>query len=243
MPLPFVSVVTPTCDRREFWHMTIHLMQKQTYPKNRLEWIILDDGKDSIQDMVEHIPYVKYIRSEEKMLIGKKRNMLNAAAKGEYIISWDDDDYYPAMRISHAIKSLSSKPNFQLAGTSRIFMYYTDNEEIYEIGPYNQNHSTNGTFVVRKSFANAHTYDETVTHAEERSFLDDFKYPILQLDTEKTILVIAHTQNTFDKRPLRSRNMQKFELTRLKLKSMVKDKKALAFYRQLTARHSAEKKE
>ena len=38
-----------------------------------MEWIIIDDGTDSIEDLVKDIPEVKYFRYEEKMTLGKKR--------------------------------------------------------------------------------------------------------------------------------------------------------------------------
>ena len=42
-----------------------------------MEWIIVYDGTDKIEDLVSHIPEVKYFRYEEKMSLGKKRNITN----------------------------------------------------------------------------------------------------------------------------------------------------------------------
>ena len=38
---PFVSVCTPTFNRRPFIENMIKCYQNQSYPKNRMEWIIL----------------------------------------------------------------------------------------------------------------------------------------------------------------------------------------------------------
>ena len=51
--LPFVSVCTPTFNRRPFIENMFKMFKNQTYPKNRMEWIILDDGTDKIKDLIE----------------------------------------------------------------------------------------------------------------------------------------------------------------------------------------------
>ena len=62
--------------------------------------------------------------------------------------------------------------------------------------------------------------------AEEKKFLDDFANPILQLDAIKTILCIAHGENTVDKYPMR----QNMRPSKYKLKDVVKDKVLYDFY-------------
>ena len=47
-----VSVVTPTYNRRMFIPTLIDIYKAQTYPKEKMEWIIIDDGTDKIEDMV-----------------------------------------------------------------------------------------------------------------------------------------------------------------------------------------------
>jgi hypothetical protein len=37
----------------------------QDYPKHRIEWIIVDDGFDPIEDLVKDIPFVKYFNVRE----------------------------------------------------------------------------------------------------------------------------------------------------------------------------------
>ena len=109
-------------------------------------------------------------------------------------------------------------------------MYYTDNKKIYALGPYSPNHATNGTMAWRRSYADAHTYDETVTHAEERSFLEDYKNPMIQLDAMKVMLVISHSENTFDKKKLRDNLSKYVKETPLKLRNFIKSPTLRAFF-------------
>jgi glycosyltransferase involved in cell wall biosynthesis len=230
MARPFVSVLTPTYNRRTFLPGLLECYKSQTYPKDRMEWIIFDDGEDCVKDFFDKaaktIPNIRYIRHETKLLIGAKRNILNKEAKGDILVAMDDDDYYPPERVAHCVNRLQSQPKVELAGSSEIYMYFTDDKTIYRFGPYFERHATNGTMAWKKSYAKTHTYDETVTHAEERSFLENYKHPMVQLDPFKTMLVIAHAKNTFDKKKLRDdrRNDPKelVKKTNMKMKDFIK---------------------
>jgi hypothetical protein len=119
-------------------------------------------------------------------------------------------------------------------------LFYLDSKKIYTIGPYSQNHATNGTMAWRKSYSNKHKYDEFVTKAEEITFLENFKYPMIQLPPQSTILVICHTDNTADKNELRDENLPRmgainsvFKESAYKLEDLVKDKKIRDFYLSL----------
>ena len=50
---PFVSICTPTFNRRPFIPILIQCFNHQTYPKDRIEWIIIDDGSDSVGELFE----------------------------------------------------------------------------------------------------------------------------------------------------------------------------------------------
>ena len=230
----FISVVTPTYNRRKFLPSLIECYKSQTYPKERMEWIILDDGEDCVKDVFDEasktIPNIHYIRRDTKLLIGAKRNILNKESKGEIVVAMDDDDFYPPERVSHVVVQFARNKQIELAGSSYIHMYYTDNKKIYALGPYSPNHATNGTMAWRRSYADAHTYDETVTHAEERSFLEDYKNPMIQLDAMKVMLVISHSENTFDKKKLRDNLSKYVKETPLKLRNVIKSPTLRAFF-------------
>lgn len=238
---PFVSVLTPTYNRRQFLPAILECYLSQTYPKDRMEWLIFDDGEDSVQDYFDtqikpKVPNARYIRSDTKLKIGAKRNRLNAEAKGDILVAMDDDDFYPPERVEHAVVALNRDRKIQLAGSSILFMYYFDTGEIYQFGPMHQRHATNGTFAIRKEYAKTHFYDETVTHAEEKSFLEDYKHPMVQLDATKVMLVMAHSTNTYDKRPMRDQKKNPLlKLTTFKLKNFIRKESQRNFYLNLKA--------
>jgi glycosyltransferase involved in cell wall biosynthesis len=234
MSLPFVSCLTPTYERRQFLPVLLDIFQRQTYPANRRELVILDDSKESNQDLIDDFlkqhPEVNivYKYNSEKIKLGKKRNMLNEMAKGEYIMYMDDDDYYCADKIKHAItRMLGAKSGF--SGSSEMYLYFTDTKLIYRFNKIAQNHSTAGTFCFHRDYLKDHRFEDEAEKAEEKIFLDEYKTQQIQIDPFKAILCIAHNKNTFDKRNLLNRMVK----TNLKLKNFVKEKHLIEFYNSL----------
>jgi glycosyltransferase involved in cell wall biosynthesis len=199
---PLVTVCTPTFNRRPFIPIMLKCFEHQTYPKDKIEWIIIDDGTDKIEDLVRHIPQVKYLKYNKKLTLGQKRNIGNDAAKGEIIVYMDDDDYYPPERISHAVDMLKQTPKALCAGSSAMFIYFKHIDKMYQFGPYGPNHSTAATFAFKKELLNQTRFDEVSCVAEEKKFLKDYTIPFVQLESKKTILVFSHSHNSFDKKEL-----------------------------------------
>jgi glycosyltransferase involved in cell wall biosynthesis len=205
---PFVSICTPTFNRRPFIKNIISCFLSQTYPRNRMEWIIVDDGTDKVGDLFKDIPEVKYFPIDKKMTLGSKRNFIHKHTKGSYILYMDDDDYYPVERVQHAIEMLEQNPNYLIAGSSEMYIYFKHVHEMYQFGPYNKNHSTAATFCFRKELLNITSFQDEACLAEEKHFLKDYTIPMLQLDSRKTILVFSHIHNTFDKKTLIEKESQ-----------------------------------
>lgn len=201
---PMVSVCTPTFNRRPFIPIMFECFRNQTYPMSRIEWIIVDDGTDKIEDLIKeaNIPQIKYFKVDKKMKLGEKRNFMHTHVTGSIIVYMDDDDYYPPERISHAVERLTQNRDALCAGSSEIYIYFKHIKKMYQAGPYGPNHATAGTFAFRVELLKKTKYNENASLAEEKEFLKDYTIPFVQLDPLKTILVFSHEHNTFDKRKL-----------------------------------------
>ena len=201
---PFVSICTPTFNRRPFIPIMFECFKNQTYPKDRMEWIIVDDGTDKIQDLIDksEIHQIKYFPLKDKMTLGAKRNFMHSKTSGSIIVYMDDDDYYPPERVSHAVDVLQQNRNALCCGSSELYVYFKHISSMYQMGPYGPNHATAGTFAFRKELLNITKYNESASLAEEREFLHEYTIPFAQLNPLKTILVFSHNHNTFDKKKL-----------------------------------------
>jgi glycosyltransferase involved in cell wall biosynthesis len=232
LKLPRVSICTPTFNRRPFFKGLIESIMAQNYPKDKIEWIIVDDGTDKIGDLVSDIPFVKYFYTE-KMPLGKKRNFMhdNCSFKNDddIVIYFDDDDYYPKERISHAVEKLTGS-NALCAGSSEIYIWFNTLSKMYRFGPYGPNHATAGTFAFKRELLKQTSYENDALLAEEKHFLKNYTIPFIQLDPLKTILVISHEQNTFDKRRLISPDNKQCNESALKPQNFIKNKDLFDFY-------------
>tara|TARA_A100001015_G_scaffold202788_1_gene226554 strand:+ start:1444 stop:2619 length:1176 start_codon:yes stop_codon:yes gene_type:complete len=201
---PLVSVCTPTFNRRPFIETMFQCFKNQTYPKNRIEWIIVDDGTDKIQDLIEksNIPQIRYFALDKKIMLGAKRNFMHKQCRGSIIVYMDDDDYYPPERISHSVEKLQENPSAMCAGSSEIYIYFKHIHKMIQCGPYGPNHATAGTFAFKKELLNSTRYNDDAALAEEKAFLKDYTVPFVQLDPLKSILVFSHEHNTYDKRKM-----------------------------------------
>ena len=201
---PVVSVCTPTFNRRPFIPIMMECFKNQTYPKTAIEWIIVDDGTDSIEDLMKesNIENIKYFQISKKMPLGEKRNFMHTQCNGSIIVYMDDDDYYPPERISHAVERLNSNKDALCAGSSEIYIYFKHISKMIQCGPYMPNHATAGTFAFRVELLKQTQYENHAALAEEKAFLKNYTIPFVQLDPMKTILVFSHNHNTFDKKKL-----------------------------------------
>jgi hypothetical protein len=230
-PKPFVSCICPSYNRRKFLPYLIYIFNLQDYPKECRELIILDDSPESNEDIIkEHDKdnNIRYYHYKNKLPIGKKRNIINQITHGEYIVCFDDDDYYYPERISHALERMEQE-NTLISGCSKLHVFYTKLSEIYLFGPYGKNHATNGTFAYNVKLLYFRYYQDIATCAEEKYFLNDFNLKLAQLNPNKNMLCISHNNNTFDKNKI----IKSGRFCGSKLKHFIKDNKLLEFYKTL----------
>lgn len=143
--LPNVSILTPTFNRKMFLPLMISNLKSFKYPRDKLEWNILDswgrDGKvgeklfndekevESISQMLNIRINYKFIPSQ--MNIGEKRNYLAENASHEYLINMDDDDIYVDNYIYKSISRLVSMEKRLCGVLGSLLIFPQDNMDIY----------------------------------------------------------------------------------------------------------------
>jgi len=98
-----VSCVMPTFDRRPFVPDAIENFLLQTYADREL--VIVDDGTDPVRDLVPDDPRIRYLRLDERLSTGAKRNVACRQARGELIVHWDDDDWSAPERLDVQVRT------------------------------------------------------------------------------------------------------------------------------------------
>jgi len=87
-----ISVVIPTYNRKDILKRTLEALLDQTYPKDKYEIIVVDDGStEDIKGMIEGFPVVYLRQSPDKKGPAAANNLGIRNAKGEYILLLNND--------------------------------------------------------------------------------------------------------------------------------------------------------
>ena len=141
---PFVSICTLTHNRPDYLRRLLTCIESQTYPLNKIEWLILDDSTEYLQNIEiksQSLINIKYRRLREKMTLGAKRNLSHKLCNGQFIVYMDDDDFYFPKRVAHAVDALR-KSNKEIAGSTYIPANFSHDDQIWLSGPFGKNHGT-----------------------------------------------------------------------------------------------------
>ena len=167
-------------------------------------WVILDNSSLPADDwsIAKDRKGVLYERVYESHPIGWMRNRcLEIALEqgADYIVFWDDDDYYPPTRISRGIQALVENPNAQISGSSKLYVLLTRENIFLETGPFGDFHATAATWTIRRAYAKTHRFVETKVRGEELDFTEQWTANVVQVPSEDSIVVMGHGRNTVDK--------------------------------------------
>lgn len=135
--LPNISILTPTFNRKRFLPLMIYNIYHFTYPKEKIEWNILESNDNSLNnyenifkdkkeiiDLEENLGIkIKYKYIDSKLSIGEKRNILSDTCSYEYLINMDDDDLYLPSYLNHSIDILMNTDKTITGCLDMLFIY------------------------------------------------------------------------------------------------------------------------
>ncbi len=93
---PYVSIIIPTSNRKESLLITLESLKYLNYPLDKFEVIIVDDGstdgtREILKEIKNKVNYPLNILFQEKKYISAAKNLGLSVAKGEIIVTTDDD--------------------------------------------------------------------------------------------------------------------------------------------------------
>jgi len=129
---PPISVLTLTYNRRNFIDLAFLNILVSDYPKDKIQWVIVEDSDDPMLDSSDKIKKfeerqpgckVTYVPLKKKHSIGYKRNKAVQAAEHEICVNMDDDDVYPETSFRRRVSWLLAYPKSKVVGCTMIAMY------------------------------------------------------------------------------------------------------------------------
>lgn len=197
--LPNVSIVCVTSDRRVFMPVLKYSYLIQSYPEDKLELVIVDDGKDSIEDTLFGLPNIVYVRLTEKHTIGEKRNIGVSKAMYDVIAFMDDDDVYPENSVLERVAMLLK--------TSAKDCLFCTTIPCYDISKYcsfmnappitlpMSERVSEATLIFTRKFWEARKF-ENIQVAEGNAFIRDREHMCREISPQEVIVSLVHPKNT-----------------------------------------------
>jgi glycosyltransferase involved in cell wall biosynthesis len=176
--MPLVTCIMPTCNRREWIERSIHSFLTQDYLNREL--LIVDDGTDAISDLLPPDSRIRYHRLDRRLTIGAKRNLACELAGGDLIAHWDDDDWYPAWRLSRQVEFIE-QTLADICGSSEL--YYVDRVR-------------NSAF--RYAYSNGRPWVAGNTLLFRKSFWEGHRFPDVQIGEDAKFVWSANAQSVAD---------------------------------------------
>lgn len=197
--LPDVSIVTLTYNRRIFMPLVKYSYMIQSYPEQKLEWVIVDDGEDSIEDTLIGIPNVKYIRLDTKTSIGEKRNIGVQSAMYDTIVMMDDDDVYPNNSVLHRVAMMGKEPKKSCVFSTTIPCYDIERHiSFINVPPYNlpmAQRVSEASLAFTRDFWKDRQFTD-IQIAEGNAFIHGREEMCRELSPQEVIVSLVHSKNT-----------------------------------------------
>ena len=204
--LPNVSILMPTYNRSKFINLIIDNIISQTYPKNKLEWVIIDDGKEKlIKDENElrnnifpiKLKYIK-IDHKQKLKIGEKRNYLVKYSSYDYCINMDDDDIYLNNYILKSILFLLVK-KIDLVGSNQMIFYFPKYKVFTKISCRSKRQIHEATMCFKKSHWMETGGFKNSNSSEGSKMIDYHENVVFNIKIDGLMYCLCHGNNSYPK--------------------------------------------
>lgn len=199
--LPFITIITPTYKRRKMFSMAMYNFDNFIYPRNKIEWIIVDDSpedesvKDLLPPLDKRIRYLHY-DVDKPMTIAMKRNIGVSNSSHDYIIHMDDDDYYPPESLLARVKMLIKyeKQNIQCVGSTMIGTYniITNESSMSSDSPISLSEAS---MAYTKKFWEQRQFDDNCERGEHKHFTEGRLENIIDMPYSFILIAINHKNN------------------------------------------------
>ena len=195
--LPYVSILTPTKNRKHLFQLAIYSFQHINYPPEKLEWVIVDDSNNGqwLSDILPDDNRIKYVKlnTNSTISIGHKRNLCVKYATHNYLCNMDDDDYYLPNTLITRMKVMLDNPKCNIIGCGIVTCYDIIKKRFCNVGS-NKN-MAEATMLYKRSFFDAKKFNPRIKTGEGMLFIRGRKEQALLIPHSYVMFVINHKGN------------------------------------------------
>ena len=211
---PPISIVTMLYNRRKFFDLACHNIMMTDYPKDKIEWIIIEDSDNPMEDASDRVVAVAesaapvrvvYVPLRSKLPVSEKRNMAVAKATADIVLMMDDDDHYPETSFRRRVAWLTKHPWKPRCVTATTIACYDLVKGISAVNtpplglPLGQRISE-ATLTFYKSWWAEKGFPSDVQVGEGEGFLAGREYNVLEVPPQQIIVAFSHGANTSSRR-------------------------------------------
>jgi Methyltransferase domain/Glycosyl transferase family 2 len=192
---PLVSCVLPTFDRPAFAAHAVELFLRQDHEPREL--IVVDDGTQSVAPLLPSDERIRHLRVDGRRTIGAKRNLGCAAARGELLANWDDDDWMSPRRLSVQVDALT-RTDAEVCGLNRILYYEPATDRAWRyVYPWDSaKWASDGTLLYTRAFWSGNPFPDTSGGIDLRFLRAGRVRKLVPLDDESVYVGMIHPANT-----------------------------------------------
>jgi len=181
MSEPLVSVIIPTYNYNNYINEAIDSVLAQSYPKEKIEIIVVDDGStDDTYSVIKNLidnKVIQYYYQENK---GKANATYNAIQRctGKYIFNLDADDYFLDNKITQYVEVFEKDDSIVHVGTAAKVLYQYNNVFVTEKLPKDiLGKPLYGNWLLQRFYSSNMFFGGGTTYAARASVLKTIKIP------------------------------------------------------------------
>ena len=229
--LPKISILTPLYNRNKWLPMMLCNLVNFDYPKDKLEWFILDskDGDEDVRlipddftknniERAIHPIKLKYEYINRKMTIAEKRSYLSKHMTHPYFANMDSDDIYMDSYLKYGISMLKEHKVGLCGSPQMIFIYPHLDYRITAIQCEAKRQMHEATMVGTKKYVRSmNYYTRNDEKGEGASLVDGNEMNVVKSECALCMICVCHNTNTCNKDAFEEANIQDAKITGIKL--------------------------
>ena len=224
---PKISILTPLYNRNKFLPLMISNITTFDYPKDKLEWFILDskDGDSDVKLIPDqetheeirrqiHPIKLRYEYVNRKMTIAEKRTYLSKKMTHNYFANMDSDDIYMECFLKYSLDLIKRSKAGMCGSPEMIFVWPHLDYRVTAIKCEAKRQAHEATFFGTKKYVRSMNYYTRNDEKGEGASLIDFnEHNFVMSECALQMICVCHNTNTCNKDAFEEINIQQAKIS------------------------------